>query len=148
MGTDDVATYEMWLAATLADDFAEVITRDNSYVRAHIGLALATIGTYGLSMDGRAAAAVDAALALDPDSADAISLYGLGAEIRQLRIQAFERAIELDADHHLSYYRYAMEMKQAGELEVAENLIRQALLFAPQDHRYREVLDQILRMRN
>lgn len=143
MGTDDVATYEAWLAATSADDFAEIIARDDAYVRAYIGLALATIGTYGLSLDERATAAVDAALALDPDSADAISLYGLGPEIRQLRIQAFERAIGLDPDHHLSYYRYAIEMKQAGESKIAENLIRQALLFAPQDEGYRAVLEEL-----
>lgn len=143
MGTDDVATYEAWLTARSVDDFAEVITRDNAYVRAYIGLALATIGSYGLLLDERAATAVDAALALDPGSADAISLYGLGSEIRQLRIQAFERAIELDADHHLSYYRYAMEMKAAGELRVAEDLIRQALAFAPQNERYRAVLDEL-----
>jgi hypothetical protein len=144
MGTDDIASYEMWLDAVSADDFKEVISRDNAYIRAYTGLALATIGTYGLSLDEPAVAAVDAALALDPDSADAISLYGLDSEIRQLRIQAFERAIELDADHHLSYYRYAMEMKEAGELRVAEQLIRQALMFAPQDRRYREVLDEIV----
>jgi len=129
--------------ATSADDFAAVIARDDAYVRAYIGRALATIGTYGLSLDERAAAAVDAALALDPDSADAISLYGLGPEIRQLRIQAFERAIGLDPDHHLSYYRYAIEMKQAGESKIAENLIRQALLFAPQDEGYRAVLEEL-----
>jgi tetratricopeptide (TPR) repeat protein len=144
MGTDDIASYEMWLDAVSADDFKEVISRDNAYIRAYTDLALATIGTYGLSLDEPAVAAVDAALALDPDSADAISLYGLDSEIRQLRIQAFERAIELDADHHLSYYRYAMEMKEAGELRVAEQLIRQALMFAPQDRRYREVLDEIV----
>ena len=65
-------------------------------------------------------------------------------DIRQLRIQSFERAIELDPDHHLSFYRYAMEMKEAGEPQVAGDLIRQALLFAPQDERYREVLDEIM----
>jgi hypothetical protein len=144
MGTADVSAYEAWLLAESAKDFEQVIARDPAYARAHVGLAEALIGDYGLALDERARSAVDTALALDPESANAMSLYGLGPEIRQLRIQAFERAIELDPGHHRSFYRYAMEMKKAGELHVAEQLIRQALLFAPQDRRYREVLEEII----
>lgn len=144
MGTSDVSAYEAWLAAESAADFEEIIARNPDYARAHVGLAQALIGNYGLALDERARSAVDIALALDAESADAMSLFGLGLEIRQLRIQAFERAIELDPGHHLSFYRYAMEMRGAGELRVAEQLIRQALLFAPQDRRYREVLDEIV----
>ena len=144
MGTKDVSAYEAWLVAESAEDFEQAIARNPGYARAHLGLAQALIGDYGLALDERAKSAVDVALALDPESADAMSLYGLGSEIRQLRIQAFERAIELDPGHHPSFYRYAMEMKNAGELHVAEQLIRQALLFAPQDRRYREVLDEII----
>ena len=99
-------------------------------------------------MAGLIEAGVNRVLALDPESADAMSLYGLGSEIRQLRIQAFERAIELDPGHHRSFYRFAMEMKKAGELHVAEQLIRQALLFAPQDRRYREALKEIIDRRD
>jgi hypothetical protein len=147
MGTKDVAAYQAWLVAESAEDFEQVIARNPDYARAHVGLAQALIGDYGLALDERARSAVDTALALDPESADAMSLYGLGSEIRQLRIQAFERAIELDPGHHPSFYRYAMEMKKAGELHVAEDLIRQALLFAPQDRRYREALGEIIAQR-
>jgi hypothetical protein len=144
MGTTDISAYEAWLLAESAEDFEKLVARDPAYARAHVGLAEALVGDYGLALEERARSAVDTALALDPESADAMSLYGLGSEIRPLRVQAFERAIELDPGHHRSFYRYAMEMKKAGELHVAEQLIRQALLFAPQDRRYCEALDEIV----
>ena len=48
---------------------------------------------------------------LDPDSADVISLMGLQLDNRHLRSQAWERAIKLDPDHAVSYYRYAVQKK-------------------------------------
>jgi adenylate cyclase len=169
MGTDDVQAFERFLAgkyqtAMLTDsslrsaigEFQRAIELDPGYARAHAGLAEAIYELLALGdladadrsrLDSRARTAVDIAQKLDRTSADAISLLALGTANRQLRVQAFERALELDPDHCMSYYRYALQMKNDGNLDEAEKLIRRALLFCPSDTRIRAELENILQLR-
>jgi adenylate cyclase len=169
MGTDDVQAYERFLAGrhqaamlsdsslrTAIEEFQRAIELDPGYARAHAGLADAIYELLALGdvtdeersrLESRARAAVDTAQKLDRNSADAISLLAFGTANGQLRIQAFERALELDPDHYMSYYRYALQMKNDGNLDEAEKLIRRALLFCPSDARFRTELENILQLR-
>ena len=166
-GTDSAQAYEAlltgeehaaaWSAEMLAvaiEDYQRAIDLDRAYVQAYIGLAQTIYDLVVLSdlpqteqevLEERARVAVDIAQKLDRESADAISLLGLGTENRQLRIQAFERALELDPDHYMSYYRYAMQMKKDGNLEEAERLIKRAIQLRPMSARFRTELAGILR---
>jgi Flp pilus assembly protein TadD len=63
-----------------------------------------------------------------------------------MRIVAYERALELDPDHYMSYYRYALQMKADGELEEAERLIRRAISLQPRSARFRDELAAILEL--
>jgi hypothetical protein len=47
----------------------------------------------------------------------------------------------------MSYYRYALQMKNDGNLDEAEKLIRRALLFCPSDTRFGAELENILQLR-
>jgi len=141
--------------ARAIEDYQRAINLDPGYVQAYIGLAQTIYDLLELDEPGeperealevRARQAVDIAQKLDRESAAAISLLGLGTENRQLRIQAFERALELDPDHYMSYYRYALQMKEDGDLEEAERLIRRAIVLRPMSARFRRELAGILRM--
>jgi len=91
----------------------------------------------GSGTERRARNAVSIAQKLDPESAAAISLHALGLDNRHLSIQAWERALELDPDHTLSYYRYALQMKEDGKLDEAERLIKRAITLSPKSVRFR-----------
>lgn len=169
MGTEDVQAYELFVAGkyqstqlsaaslrTAIDEFQRAIELDPGYARAHAALADAIYELLAFSdvaqeersrLESRARTAVDTAQKLDRASADAISLLGLGTSNRQLRVQAFERALELDPDHYMSYYRYALQMRDEGDLDEAEKLIRRAILFSPADSRFHAELENILRLR-
>ena len=170
MGTEDVRAYERFITgryqaekrteASLedaVDEFQRAIELDPGYARAHAALADAIYELLALAelpgeerrqLESRARSAVDRAQKLDRTSADAISLLGLGAGNRQLRIQAFERALELDPDHYMSYYRYALQMRDDGDLDEAEKLIRRAIQFSPSDPKFHAELENILRSRD
>jgi tetratricopeptide (TPR) repeat protein len=147
-----------WTTASLAaaiEDYQTAIDLDAGFVQAYIGLAqslydLADLaGTEGderEEMERRAGRAVNIAQRLEPESADALSLIGLGQSNRQMRIVAYERALELDPDHYMSYYRYALQMKADGELEEAERLIRRAISLQPRSARFRDELAAILEL--
>jgi tetratricopeptide (TPR) repeat protein len=149
---------ERQFAGTLAaaiEDYQTAIDLDAGFVQAYIGLAqslydLADLaGTEGderEEMERRAGRAVNIAQRLEPESADALSLIGLGQSNRQMRIVAYERALELDPDHYMSYYRYALQMKADGELEEAERLIRRAISLQPRSARFRDELAAILEL--
>ena len=165
-GTDSREAYEAymqggaraaaWTPESLAlavEDYQQAIDADPGYVLAYVGLAqslydlveLAGIsGEQRAAMEQRARKAVGIAQRLDPESADALSLLGLGQDNRQMRIVAFERAIELDPDHALSYFRYARQMKSDGDLDDAERLIRRAIALEPMNARFRLELAEIL----
>lgn len=164
-GTDNRGAYEAFLAgeqhaATLdpnllkqaVEEFQVAIDMDPGYVQAYVGLAQALYDM--LETDGlpeserqeivqRAHRAVDIAQKFDPDSAEAISLLGLELDNRQLRIQTWERALELDPDHAISYFRYARELKEAGKLEEAERLLERAVTLSPANARFRTELAEV-----
>jgi tetratricopeptide (TPR) repeat protein len=126
--------------------FEQAIDLDPAYVRAYAALApanydLLDIGEVPKGMrpelERQARRAVDLAKRLDPDSADVISLMGLQLDNRHLRAQAWERAIKLDPDHAVSYYRYAVQKKNDGDLESAEELIKTANSLRLGNERYR-----------
>jgi tetratricopeptide (TPR) repeat protein len=133
--------------------FQQAIDLDPAYTQAYVGLAQAI---YGLlesgsvpeaekrALEERARKAVNIAQKLEPDSADAISLLGLQLDNRQLRIQAYERALELDPDHAISFYRYARDLQEDGQLEEAERLVMRAIKLEPRNMRYRTLLVDIL----
>lgn len=73
-------------------------------------------------------------------------MLGIYTENHQLRIQAFERALELDPGHHMSYFRYALLMKEDGDFDEAERLIRKAIQLHPMNARYRTELAGILKL--
>ena len=165
MGTDDALAYEAYLSGrrhaaeqtasalrAAIDEYLRAIDLDRGYVRAHVGLAEAIYDLLEIDtleagewddLRSRAEAAAELAQKLDRESAAAISLLGLAAVNRQLRIQAFERAIELDPDHVPSYYRYALQMKADGNLIDAERLINRAITLRPMNVRFREELASI-----
>lgn len=55
-------------------------------------------------------------------------------------------ALELDPDHYMSYYRYAMQVEEDSNLEEAERLIRRAIQLQPMSARFRTELAGILRL--
>jgi len=134
--------------------FQSAIERDPGFTLAHVGLAqaiydLLDTGTMPEAetelLEERARKAVNIAQKLEPDSADAISLLGLQLDNRQLRIQAWERALELDPNHAISFYRYATELKEDGQLDEAERLVMRAITLEPRNIRYRTLLAEIFR---
>ena len=132
-------------------DFEFAVELDDAYTRAYVKLAQTVFelpDDQGDAYEAVADEAVDAVQRLGPGSADAISLLGLRGQNHQLRIQAFERALELDPDHDWTYYRYALQMREAGDSENAEVLIRQALKYRPASARYSAALADILESRN
>jgi TolB-like protein len=147
-----------WTAESLAaaiEDYQRASDLDPGFVQAYIGLAQSLYDLAGLAgaegdereeMEKRARRAVNIAQRLEPESADALSLIGLGQSNRQLRIVAYERALELDPDHYMSYYRYALQLRADGDLEEAERLIRRAISLQPRSARFRDELAEILRL--
>ena len=135
------------------EDFRKAIDLDPGYAEAYVGLAQAIydfLETGNMPeaesevLEEQARKAVNTAQKLNPDSADAISLLALQLDNRQLRIQAYERALELDPDHAISFYRYAKELKEDGQLEEAERLVMRAITFDPRNIRYRTLLAELL----
>lgn len=165
-GTDQREAYEVflsgkqhasdWNAGSLGlavDDFQQAIDLDPAYVRAYVGLAQSIYDLIELSqlpeaeqgaLQERARRVVDIAQKLEPESAGAMSLLGLAQKNRQGRIVAFERALELDPGHDITYYRYAVQMNASGYLEEAERLINRAIVLRPMSARYRLELADIL----
>jgi len=154
-GEEHAAAWNAEMFAVAIEDYQRAIDLDRGYVQAYIGLAQSIYDLVDLSdlpqaeqevLEERARVAVDIAQKLDRESAGAISLLGIGTENRQLRIQAFERALELDPNHYMSYYRYAMQMKEDGKLDESERLIRRAIRLRPMSARFRTELAGILRL--
>jgi tetratricopeptide (TPR) repeat protein len=137
--------------------FETAINDDPGYSLAYTGLAQAAYDLMAMNnisesesqaLEQRASHAVDMARKLDPDSADAISLFALELDNSQLRIQAWERALELDSDHVISLYRYAMQLKEDGKLAEAERLLRRAVRLSPMNARFRNELAAIIQYRH
>jgi tetratricopeptide (TPR) repeat protein len=133
--------------------FEQALAIDSGYAQAHIRLADSlyeralrpgTTDEDRGELEARARTAAQRAYALDPGSGPTLSLVGMAESMRQLRIQAFERALELDPDHDRSYFRLARELKQSGNLEDAEILVARAIRLRPGSARYRLELADIL----
>jgi tetratricopeptide (TPR) repeat protein len=134
-------------------DFQAAIDLDPGFVRAYVGLAQAIYEWLELAdspeaesagLLDRAGKAIDMARQINPESAEALSLFALSLENPQLRIQTWERALELDPNHVLSFYRYAVELKENGRLNDAERMVRRALKLKPMNPRFEAVLADIL----
>jgi len=167
-GTDDREAYDALLMGyryhsafivtelpLAMEEFERAFEIDPGYVNAYYALAQ-TIMVYlaykGPEEEERTALRqrqrelLDTALDLDPDFAPAISLLGLLAENEELRYQAFERALELDPDHALTYHRYANFKQGDGDFEEAERLFRKALEYQPLNAKFRADLGSNLWM--
>jgi TolB-like protein len=154
-GEENAAEWSTGMMRAAIDDFQRAIDLDPGFVQAYVGLAQSIYELIELAdlpeaeqsaLEERARRAVDIAQKLDRESADAISLLGLATENRQLRIQAFERALELDPDHYMSYYRYARQMMADGDPDEAERLMRRAVRLRPMSVRFRKGLAEILEL--
>jgi len=144
-----------WTVNSLAGalgEFQRAIDIDPAYAQAHVGLAQSVYDLLELSdprpqdrdeMEARAVRSVRIAQKLDPDSAEVMSLLGLGQDNRQMRIVAYERALELDSGHALSYFRYARQMASDGDLEEAERLMLRAIMLEPMNARFRRAMAEI-----
>jgi tetratricopeptide (TPR) repeat protein len=135
--------------------YQQAIDIDPGYERAYTGLAQAIYGLLELtdlpeadrqSLETRARNAVDIAQRLSQESADAISLLGFEIENSLLRVQAYERALELEPDHYMSFYRYALQLKDDGKLELAERLIKRAIQLQPMNARFSQELVTIYQL--
>jgi len=167
-GTDDLDAYEAFLlggrhrasfkSAMLAmamDDYERAIEHDPGYVLAHVALA-ETIGAYiwvsgppeeqRKALRERAQAAMQTAAAIDDRSAAVISLLGQYARGREVRIQAFRHALEVDPGHAPSYFRLGKAMWASEDREEAMRLIRKALELDPLNARYHNDLGNVLWM--
>ena len=119
--------------------FQRAIDLDPEFVEAHVGLAQ-TIWIYLFSgppederqawLD-RAQSAIETALQLDDESAEAISMAGLWEENPDLQKQAYRRALDLEPDHVMSYFRLGSVLWNEGDLAEAERLFRKALDYSP-----------------
>jgi tetratricopeptide (TPR) repeat protein len=134
-------------------EFQQAIDIDPGFVRAHVALAQAiydrlempeSAGDDRGKLEARARRAVEIAQKLDPESPDALSLLGFGQENRQMRIVAYERALELDPGHAITYFRYALQMQADSNLDEAKRLIDRAIALQPMNPRFRFALADIL----
>lgn len=132
--------------------FQRAIDLDPQYLQAYVGLAQ-TIYVYLYSgppeeereaWRRRALAAIDDALELDERSADAISMAGMWEQNKDLKIQAYRRALDLDPHFGMTYFRLGMLMWQEGDLPEAERLIRKALEYYPMSGNQRGDLAALL----
>ena len=137
------------------ENYQHAIDLDPGYVRAYTGLAQTIYDFLDLadlpeadkqSFEKRAHSSVEMAQRLGRESADAISLLGREIENGLLRVQAYERALELEPDHYVSYYRCALQLKDDGKLELAERLIKRAIQLQPMNARFSEVLAGIYQL--
>jgi tetratricopeptide (TPR) repeat protein len=135
------------------DEFQRAIDLDPGYVRAYLGLAQ-TIFVY-LNMKGppeeerqalteRQRELVDAAYRFDESNAQTHSLMGMLTDNHELKVQMYERALELDPDDGHTYFRLGWARVGEGNLEEAERLFRRALDFRPQSANYRSDLAMVL----
>lgn len=164
-GTDNRAAYDALLEGfagqrglTSANQlpaieaFQRAVDLDPEYVEAYVGLAQTIYvflfsgppGEERRAWEQRARSAIDMALQLDARSAEAISIMGLWEDNPELKARAYRRALELDPDHEMSYFRLGMLMLQEDDLQEAERLIRKALDFFPQSANMRGDLAVVL----
>ena len=134
-------------------DFERAVELDPEYVHAWYELGRTTdmyVDFKGPAPDERGELekrrddAFEAARQLDPDFPPIISYLGSRTEDLELIYRALDRALELDPDHALTYFRYSSAKAFEGRNEEAEELIRKALDFEPRNARFHTQLGNVL----
>lgn len=135
------------------EDYQRAIDLDPDYVRAYLAYAN-TIRLYqrlkgpaqeeAQGLEQRVRELVETAYELEKDLAETNSLMGLLTENLELRIRFLERALELDPNHAVSYFRLGHARAEEGNLPEAERLVRRALEFEPRNANYRSDLGSLL----
>jgi len=165
-GTDDREAYDALLLghrrfasfrvedlAAAIEEFQRAIEMDPGYVRAYTALGTALRAYRNIkgppeperqALEERARKALETAVKLDAESADAVSALSLLTPNPEVRAQLLERALELDPNHQQSYHRLAYLLWDEGELEEAERLFRKALELDPMDANSRSDLGDVL----
>ena len=160
MGGQHAASLNISKLAIAMDDYQRAIDLDPDYVLAYVALA-ETIRWYRRlkqpeeaeqqALKNRARQALETALELDSESAAAISHLGALSDDRELAIQAYQYALELDPNHAKSYQRLGWAVQKqnisgvrSGDLEETERLFRKALDLDPFNADWRSDLGTLL----
>jgi tetratricopeptide (TPR) repeat protein len=165
-GTDNRAAYDELLLghkrlsvfrledmAAAIEHFQRAVDLDPAYARAYASLGSALFAylyAKGPAQEERQALtdrgreALETAVELDDESADAISALGWITSNREIRVQLYERALQVDPNHELSYHRLGWQRWGAGELEEAARLFRKALELDPMDANQHHDLGELL----
>jgi len=135
-------------AATLeaARGFSAAVQRDSTYADAWTGLALTYVRAYGRafplpgisrdSLPQMAVAAVDRALAVNPQSSDAwLAQSQVSAFIdptdRRPTLRSVRRALELDSTSVTAWHVLALTLAETGDFEGAESAWRRSVILNP-----------------
>jgi serine/threonine-protein kinase len=153
VGYSHFASWALEGLETAMESYHQAIELDPGFARAWLSLASAARVYAGMkggtpdqrqAMTEQAREALDMALSLDDQSARAVSMLGRFTENRDLRVQLWKRALELDPTHGLTYFRLGWEEFLDGSLEEAARLMRKALDYSPMDANYRMDLARVL----
>lgn len=129
--------------------FERATNLDPEFVHAYYALAQATHAYLRVhaparqereQLKARRDELLEIALGLDPDFAPAISMTGMLSDNAELAFRAFDRALELDPDSAITYWRYAHWKQAEGDFHEAERLFRKALDYRPMDANFRSDL--------
>jgi len=139
--------------AAAVESFQRAIDLDPGYVRAYSSLG-AALKMYGnvkgpseserQSLNDRARQALERAMELDSNSADAISALAWISPEPQIRLRLLEHALELNPRHELSYHRLGWTMWTIGNLDKAARLFRKALELDPMNANQHHDLGELL----
>jgi tetratricopeptide (TPR) repeat protein len=153
LGREHAATFLLEDVARAIEEFQRAIELDPGYVRAYTSLG-SVLNVYKnlkgpseaerRALDDRARQALETAVELDNQSAEAISALAWITPNREIRVQLLEHALELDPNHELSYHRLGWQRWGVGELEEAVRLFRKALELDPMDANQRHDLGDLL----
>ncbi len=129
--------------------FARAVELDPRYARAYAGMAdcdsrLYSMHTVEISVDN-ILAAVDNALALDPNLAEAHAARGLALMVGNRLAEAasaFERALALDPNCFDAHYAYAQFCVTSGDFERAAKHYLRAIEIQPDDYQSPLMLQQ------
>jgi len=152
-GMENISSYRLEDLARAMEDIQRAIGLDPGYVLAYVHLSIASNLYKDIkgppeaerqALEDRVRQALETALELDSESAAAVSMLGRMTENRELKIQAYQHALELDPNHAFSYFRLGWEMYVDGKLDEAERLWRRALELDPMDSNIRAELADLL----
>ena len=120
--------------------FQAAVTADDEYARAYVGIANANVllALYGTLPEEKAnknaQIAIDQALRLDPQLADAHASQGLlfSSTNREKAETSFKQAIDLNPNYAMSYMWYGSFVQNNGDIPGAHKLFEQAFQLDPQ----------------